>query len=162
MKQYFHQKISIKTQTHMSQHMRLWDLSHRRPAQAQASLRIHAVSPESSLFAHMKYGSRRRVRPKIRHLAPTGWLRMRVWRMSLRRTKSTIISWAGSISSKRGMFRFIFCAGQSRYFSKGRVQCPIISIVKNRKNWVLRFAQVSRNWKHTAETWWSYCRDAVI
>ena len=31
---------------------------------------ICAVSPEPSLFAHMKYGSRRRVRPKIRHLAP--------------------------------------------------------------------------------------------
>ena len=27
-------------------------------------------SPEPSLFAHIKYGSRRRVRPKIRHLAP--------------------------------------------------------------------------------------------
>ena len=50
--------------------MRLWYLSHRRPAKAQASLRIRAVSPERSLFAHMKYGSRQRVRPKIRHLAP--------------------------------------------------------------------------------------------
>ena len=49
--------------------MRLWYLSHRRPANAQASLRIRAVSPEPSLFAHMNYGSRRRVRPKIRHLA---------------------------------------------------------------------------------------------
>ena len=29
-----------------------------------------AVSPEPSLFAHMKYGNRRRVQPKIRHLAP--------------------------------------------------------------------------------------------
>ena len=28
---------------------------------AQASLRILAVSPEPSLFAHVKYGSRRRV-----------------------------------------------------------------------------------------------------
>ena len=53
---------------HMSQLMRLWYLSHRRPAKAQASLRIRAVSPEPSLFAHIKYGSRRRVRPKIRHL----------------------------------------------------------------------------------------------
>ena len=48
--------------------MRLWYLSQRRPAKAQASLRIRAVSP--SLFAHMKYGSRGRVRPKIRHLVP--------------------------------------------------------------------------------------------
>ena len=50
-----------------------WDfgtLSHRRLAKAQASLRIRAVLPEPSLFAHMKYGNRRRVRPKIRHLAP--------------------------------------------------------------------------------------------
>ena len=28
--------------------------------------------------------------------SPTGWLGMHVWRMSLRRTKSTIISWDGS------------------------------------------------------------------
>ena len=27
--------------------------------------------------------------------SPTGWLCMRIWRMSLRRTKSTIISWNG-------------------------------------------------------------------
>ena len=53
----------------MSQLMRLWYLSHRRPAKAQASLHIHAVLQEPSLFACMKYGNRRRVRPKIRHLA---------------------------------------------------------------------------------------------
>ena len=46
----------------------------RRPVKAQVS----AVSPNPSLFAHMKYGSRRRVRSRIRRLAPTGWLRMRV------------------------------------------------------------------------------------
>ena len=40
---------------------------HRRPAKAQASLCIRA---EPSLFAHMKYGSRRWVLPKMRHLAP--------------------------------------------------------------------------------------------
>ena len=77
--------------------MRLWYLSPRQPAKAQASLRIRTLSPEPSLFAHMKYGSKQRVRPKIRHLAPLdGWLRMRIWRMSLQRTKSAIISWAGS------------------------------------------------------------------
>ena len=54
---------------YMSQLMRLWYLSHRRPAKVQASLHIRAVSPEPSLSAYMKYGSRRRVRPKIRHLA---------------------------------------------------------------------------------------------
>ena len=49
--------------------MKLSHLQHRRPAKAQASLRICAVSPEPSLFAHIKYRSRQRVRPKIRHLA---------------------------------------------------------------------------------------------
>ena len=34
----------------MSQLMRLWYLSHRRPAKAQASLHICTVSPEPSLF----------------------------------------------------------------------------------------------------------------
>ena len=48
----------------MSQLMRLWYLSHRGPVKAQVSLCIHAVSPEPSLFAHMKNGSRRRVRQK--------------------------------------------------------------------------------------------------
>ena len=33
-------------------------------------VRLCAVSPEPSLFAHIKYGSRRRVRLNIRHLAP--------------------------------------------------------------------------------------------
>ena len=54
----------------MSQLMRFWYLSHRRSAEAQASLCIRTVSPEPSLFAHMNYGSRQRVRPNIRHLAP--------------------------------------------------------------------------------------------
>ena len=37
----------------VGQSMRSWYLSHRRPAKAQASLRIRAVSPEPSLFAHI-------------------------------------------------------------------------------------------------------------
>ena len=53
----------------MSHLMRSWYLPHRRPAKAPAHLRICAVSPEPSLLAHMKYGSRWRVRPKFRHLA---------------------------------------------------------------------------------------------
>ena len=36
----------------MSELMRLWYLSHRGQAKAQLSLRIHAVSPEPSLFTH--------------------------------------------------------------------------------------------------------------
>ena len=63
--------IAVCGRSHnMSQLMRLWYLSNRRPAKAQASLRIRAVSPEPSLFAHIKYGSRGRVRQKIRHVAP--------------------------------------------------------------------------------------------
>ena len=50
--------------------MRLWYLLHRRPAKAEVSLCNRTVSPEPLLFAHINYGSRRRVRPKIRHLAP--------------------------------------------------------------------------------------------
>ena len=34
----------------------LWYLSHRRPVKAQVSLPIRTVSPDPSLFAHMKYG----------------------------------------------------------------------------------------------------------
>ena len=41
----------------MSQLLKLWYLSHRQPAKAQASLRIHAVS-------------------KNQTSSPTGWLRM--------------------------------------------------------------------------------------
>ena len=62
--------VFARRTVHLSQLMRLWYLLHRRPAKAQASLRIRAVSPQPSLFAHMKYRSRRRVRPNIRHLAP--------------------------------------------------------------------------------------------
>ena len=43
--------------------MGLWYLSHMRPADALASLRICAALPEPSLFANVEYGS------KIRHLA---------------------------------------------------------------------------------------------
>ena len=53
----------------LSQLMRLWYLSHRQPAKAQVSLHICTVSPEPSQFAQMKYGSRRRVRPKLEPVA---------------------------------------------------------------------------------------------
>ena len=65
-----------------------------------------SVSPEPWLFAHMKYGSERRVRLKKRkkekkkkRFSPTGRLRMRVWRMSLRRTKRAIFLCHGSFCS---------------------------------------------------------------
>ena len=38
---------------------------------------------------------------KYQTSSPTGWLRMRVWRIRLRRTKSTIISWAGSLVARK-------------------------------------------------------------
>ena len=58
-----HILVGLKCSPHLNQLMRLWYLSHRATSQAQASLHIFAVSPEPSLFAHMKYGSRRRVPP---------------------------------------------------------------------------------------------------
>ena len=54
----------------MSQLMTLWYLTHGRPAKAQVSLHIRAVSPDPSLFTQMKYGSRWRVWQKITHLVP--------------------------------------------------------------------------------------------
>ena len=67
--------------------MRLWYLSHRRPvkAQAQSLCCSHTWSME------VGEGSDK----KNQTPSPTGWLRMRVWRMSLRRMKSAIISWDG-------------------------------------------------------------------
>ena len=62
--------LSMMIPRDFGQLMRLWYLSHRQPAKAQASLYIRTVSPEPSLFAHMKNGGRWRVRPKITHLAP--------------------------------------------------------------------------------------------
>ena len=56
----------------------------RRLRQASTS-----AQPRQSLhYLHMKYGSR----CENQTSSPTGWLRMHVWRMSLRRTESTIIS----------------------------------------------------------------------
>ena len=80
----------------MSQLMRLWYLSHRRPTMVQGSLHIRAVSPEPSLFVHIKYGSRRRVWPKIRYLAPLDGCACAFEEWIYRGQKSAIISWAGS------------------------------------------------------------------
>ena len=75
--------------------MRLWYLSHRRPAKAQASLRIRAVLPEPSLFTPEVW-KQTKGPTKNQTSGPTGWLCMRIWKMSLRRMKSTIISWDSS------------------------------------------------------------------
>ena len=47
-----------------------WYISPMRAAKVQASLRIHAVSPEPSLLAHTSNGSRGTFRQKARSLAP--------------------------------------------------------------------------------------------
>ena len=73
-----------------SQLILLWYLSQWRPATAQASLCIRAVSLQPLLFAYMKYGSIRRVRPQIRHLIPLNCCAcvLKEW---------VILSWDGSI-----------------------------------------------------------------
>ena len=60
-------KMRLKLETRLSQLMRFWYLSHRRPAKAQESLCNLA---RAFTVRHMKYGSRWRVWQKIRHLAP--------------------------------------------------------------------------------------------
>ena len=53
---------------------RIWYLSPMRAAMVQASLHIHAVSPEPSLLAHTSSESRGTFRQKTRSLAPlNGW-----------------------------------------------------------------------------------------
>ena len=53
---------------------RIWYLTPMRVAKVQASLRIHAVSPEPSLLAHKSSESRGTFRQKARSLAPlNGW-----------------------------------------------------------------------------------------
>ena len=48
---------------YLNQLMRLWYLSHKPPAKAQASLRIHT-------FTYIQCGSKRKVWPNFRNLAP--------------------------------------------------------------------------------------------
>ena len=77
----------------------------------------------------MTHGSRRRFWPKNQTSNPTGWLRMRVWRMSLRRAKSTIISRAGSItvtvwyhvhSVKKGCYAWVNMFGNTGPLRSGK------------------------------------------
>ena len=58
----------------MDRFKRIWNLSPKRAAKVQASLRIRAVSPESSLLAHTSSESRGTFRQKARSVAPlNGW-----------------------------------------------------------------------------------------
>ena len=59
---------------YMDRVKRIWYLSPMQAAKVQASLRIHAVSPEPSLLAHRSSESRGTFRQKARSLAPlNGW-----------------------------------------------------------------------------------------
>ena len=111
--------------------MRLWYLSHRRTAKAQARLRILAVSPEPSLFASLQ--SRQSLRcshtqsmevdegsDQNQTCSPSGLLRMRVWRLSLPRAISAIISWVGSL---------YFCLYE--YFSSVKSESIFSFIINN-------------------------------
>ena len=61
-------------QNNMDRVKRIWYLSPMRVGKVQASLRIHAVSPEPSLLAHTSSESRGTFRQKARSLAPlNGW-----------------------------------------------------------------------------------------
>ena len=94
-------QTSVFVKPLMSKLMRLWYLSHRRPAKAQASLCILRASAQSRQGLRCSHTWSMEVdegSDQNQTSSPTGWLRMRVWRMSLRRTKSTIILWAGSFS----------------------------------------------------------------
>ena len=79
--------------THLSQLMRLWYLS-RQPAKAQVSL--HSLARAFAVSTHEVW-KQTKGPTKNQTFSSTGWLCMHVWRMSLRRTKSTIITWAGSL-----------------------------------------------------------------
>ena len=110
---------------YLSQLMRLWLISHRGTGKAQASLCIHTVSPEPSLFAHMKYGSRRRVRPKIRHLALLDGCACGFEELSLRRTKSAVISWVGS-----------FCLSRRDHYHMIKVmRKPVLCLCEQQRCW---------------------------
>ena len=59
---------------HSGRVKRIWYLLPMRAANVQASLRIHAVSPEPPLLAHTSSEARGTLRQKARSLAPlNGW-----------------------------------------------------------------------------------------
>ena len=70
---------------HQCQLMRLWYLSHRWPAHPLNLARAFTVCTD-------EVWKQTNGRTKNQTFSPTGWLCMHVWRMSLQRMKSTIIS----------------------------------------------------------------------
>ena len=97
----FNFALSIENQ--LSQLMRLWYLSHRRPAKAQATSEGSGepARPRSLIraFAIRTHNVWKKTKclTKYQTCSPNGLLRMRVWRLSLRRAIIAIISWVGSI-----------------------------------------------------------------
>ena len=70
----FREIAAMRFKHYMDRVKRIWYLSPMRAAKVQASLRIHAVSPEPSLLAHTSSESRGTFRQKARSLAPlNGW-----------------------------------------------------------------------------------------
>ena len=73
-KTYSHMCLTVQIKKNMDRVKWIWYLSPMRAAKVQASLRIHAVSPEPSLLAHTSSESRGTFRQKARSLAPlNGW-----------------------------------------------------------------------------------------
>ena len=58
-----------------------WDYGTYRIGEHRRLRRVRAVSPEPSLFAHINYGSRRRVGPKNQSCSHGELMRMRVCRL---------------------------------------------------------------------------------
>ena len=121
--------------------MRLWYLSHRRPATAQKSLCICAVSPEPlhTWSVEVDEGS-----DKNQTSSPTGWLLMHVWRMSLWRMKSAIISWDGSYGRNFAWEWPFFssCLSRLKIFYG-----PLTSLMMiTKKLWVLCWTASTKAW----------------
>ena len=102
-------------QLRMSQLMRLWYLSHRQPAKAQATSEgsgepAHPRSLDRAFAVRThKVWKKTNGPTKNQTSSPIEWLRMRVWRMSLRRTIGTTISRDGSMFFFCVFFFFFFC-----------------------------------------------------
>ena len=78
-------QMNVFEPAHVITRMRLWYLSHRRPAKVQATHPC-SLARAFAVRTHEVWGP-----TKNQISSPTEWLRMCIWRMSLRRTNSTII-----------------------------------------------------------------------
>ena len=107
---------------HLSQLMRFWYLSHRWPAKAQAAfaVRTHEVWKQT------------KGPTKNQTSSLTGWLSMRVWRMSLRKTESAII-----LSHEMAHFIF-FLIAPTQTKNKGHKGLYIIRTVCSKLSLITR------------------------